>query len=96
MILYLVYDKKNNSATAPAIAPSFEEAQRALKQIYPENIDDLVIHELIKLNSFYDLFLITLDENKPLPDFILRSDDVTPSSTLQDEVAQETSDLHHT
>lgn len=90
MILYLVYDLKNNSCTSPAIAENFNEAQLALKAINPENLSDLVIHELTTLHSLYDLFLLEINENKSLPDFLTsRSDSVTPESTQQPEGASD-------
>lgn len=72
MILYLVYDSKNQSCTAPAIATDFNEAEQALLSINPENIDDLHIHVLTQLHSFLDLFLLDVNVEKPLPNFILQ------------------------
>lgn len=71
MILYLVFDKKNHTCTSPAFGHDLSEAQEALRLINPENIDDLVIHVITEIKSIYDFFLLTVDENKSLPDFIL-------------------------
>lgn len=46
MILYLVYDKKNNTCTSPTVAHTFLDAQEALKEINPENLSDLILHEI--------------------------------------------------
>lgn len=95
MLLFIVYDKSSNKCTAPAIAEDISEATEALKLINPENINDLIIHPLCNLTSLYDLFLLTIDENLSLPDFILnRSVESTLSPTQQGEAA--VGDLHET
>lgn len=84
MILYLVYDKKSNSCSAPVIADSYEDALSALHTLNPDNISDLIIHPLTNLHSFLDLFLLDINLSKHLPDFLSsRSDDSSESSTLQ-------------
>lgn len=90
MLLYLVYDKKNNTTTAPALAQDLNEVKAALREVNPENSNDLVIHELCYLSSFLDLFFLDLDQNKQLPSYVLsniRSAEVTPSATHQAESA---------
>ena len=84
MILYLVYDKKNNTCTHPALAIDVAEATQALHQINPENLSDLIIYPICTINSIYDFFILSPDQNKKLPEFLItRSDSVTPESTQQ-------------
>lgn len=80
MLLYLVVDTKNHSVTAPAIAMDLQEAETALKTINPENLEDLKIHPLTTFISLYDLFLLDINHNKSLPDFL------NNRSALADEV----------
>lgn len=88
MILYLVYDKKNNTCTSPTVVHTFLDAQEALKEINPENLSDLILHEICTINSIYDFFLLSPNENKNLPDFLInRSDDSSATSTQQAEGA---------
>ncbi|KIM02874.1 MAG: hypothetical protein KU29_13690 [Sulfurovum sp. FS06-10] len=70
MLLYLVYDTVLKTLSTPLIAPSLEIAQSSLKELNPENLSDLQLHPLTKLNNPLDLFLLTLDTNIPLPDFL--------------------------
>lgn len=84
MLLYLVVNLSDNSITPPALGESLEQVELALKQINPENISDLHIHSLLTINNPLDFFLLSLDSEKKLPDFILnRSADVTSSATQQ-------------
>jgi len=93
MILYLVCDLKNQTSTAPAVADSLELAQDALKEINPENLDDLHIHILAELSTFLDLFLLDVNPEKKLPEFLFnRTAEVTPSASHQPEGG---SDLHN-
>nr|QJB19041.1 MAG: hypothetical protein [Microvirus sp.] len=88
MLLYLVVNLVDQSITPPALGESLEQVKQALKQINPENISDLHIHPLLTINDPLDFFLISLDSEKKLPDFILnRSADVTSSATQQPEGA---------
>ena len=84
MLLYLVYDSTAKTVSYPLTAPNAETAYQALQELNPENLSDLIIHPLLTLNSPLDLFLLSLDENKTLPAFLInRSDSVTPESTQQ-------------
>jgi hypothetical protein len=74
MLLYLVYDKKQKTLSTPLLAPTLEIAQNSLNQLNPENLSDLIIYPLQNLNSPLDLFLLAIDEQKALPDFIIPRD----------------------
>lgn len=85
-ILYLVYDKKNNTCTPPAFAESLAQAEAALSEINPENISDLIIHPLLTISNIYDFFLLSIDTTKSLPDFIFQS------NSSGDHIAEQPSD----
>ncbi|UYD39257.1 MAG: hypothetical protein [Wigfec virus K19_179] len=86
MLLYLVYDKDKQTVSTPLLAPSLEIAETSLKELNPENLSSLTIQPLTTLNSVLDLFLLSIDENKPLPSYLIgresieRSDGSDPSS----------------
>lgn len=83
MLLYLVYDKDQKTLSTPLLAPTLQIAETSLKQLNPENLSSLIIHPLADLKNPLDLFLLSIDENKILPDFLItRSDDhiVDPTS----------------
>lgn len=84
MLLYLVYDKDKKTLSTPLLAPTQEIAVNSLKELNPENLDSLLIYPLQTLNSPLDLFLLAIDENKSLPDFILTSDDIERSDIIED------------
>lgn len=71
MLLYLVYDKDQKTLSTPLLAPTQEIAQTSLNQLNPENLQSLIIYPLATLNSYLDLFLLNIDETKPLPDFLI-------------------------
>lgn len=71
MLLYLVYDTDQKTLSTPLLAPSLEIAQASLQELNPENLSSLIIHPLSTLTSPLDLFLISIDETKFLPDFII-------------------------
>ena len=73
MLLYLVYDKDQKTLSTPLLAPTQEIAQNSLNTLNPENLHSLIIYPLAILNNPLDLFLISIDENKSLPDFILNT-----------------------
>lgn len=91
MLLYLVYDKDQKTLSTPLLAPTQEIAQNSLNELNPENLSSLIIHPLAILNNPLDLFLLTIDETQPFPDFLtgeashaLRThiDEVNDSPTL--------------
>lgn len=86
MLLYLVYDTKNETVSYPLTAPSLEIAQASLYKLNPQNISDLIIHPLLTLNHPLDLFLLSIDTNKPLPSYIHRSGDSSPIADPTNEV----------
>lgn len=71
MLLYLVYDTQEKTVSTPLLAPTQEIAQDALNQLNPENLSNLIIHPLAILNSPLDLFLLSLDENLNLPNYLI-------------------------
>lgn len=92
MLLYLVYDKVQRTVSTPLLAPTLEIAQTALKQLNPENLNNLIIHPLSDLKNVLDLFLLNLDENKTLPEFLItKSDDSSPivDSTSESALASQ-------
>lgn len=83
-ILYVVYDKSKKTLSQPLIGPSLEVATDSLNLLNPENLSDLIIHPILTLNSNLDLFLLSIDPTKSLPDFIIdKSGEVTSSPTQQ-------------
>jgi len=80
MLLYLVFDKDKKTLSTPLLAPSLEIAQASLQELNPENLSSLTIYPILTLNNPLDLFLLTLDENKKLPDSML----IKPSSDISD------------
>lgn len=70
MLLYLIYDKDKKTLSTPLLAPTLEIAETSLKELNPENLQSLIISPLAHLTSPLDLFLLAIDENKPLPNFI--------------------------
>jgi len=87
MLLYLVYDKDQKTLSTPLLAPTLEIAQNSLKELNPENLSSLIIHPLQTLQSPLDLFLLSIDENKNLPDFIL-SNTSSDSSPIADATTE--------
>jgi hypothetical protein len=75
MLLYVVYDKDQKTLSTPLLAPTQEIAQTSLNQLNPENLQSLIIYPLAILNSPLDLFLISIDENKALPEFLINTSD---------------------
>jgi len=75
MLLYVVYDKDQKTLSTPLLAPTLEIAQNSLNTLNPENLTSLIIHPLAILSSPLDLFLISVDDTKSLPDFLLNSSD---------------------
>jgi len=71
MLLYLVYDKDKKTVTTPLLAPTLEIAEISLRELNPENLTSLILYPLFDLNSPLDLFLLAINEEKPLPNFII-------------------------
>jgi len=76
MILYLVYDKKQQRVSSPLLVNSFESALGSMKELNPENIEDLEIHQLCELQSSLDLFLLDINSSKSLPDFLTQKENL--------------------
>ena len=70
MLLYLVFDRKQSTVSTPLLAPSLECAQRALEELNPENLSDLILHPLFTLDSPLDLFLLGINDKTILPPFL--------------------------
>jgi len=87
MVLYVVYDKDQKTLSTPLLAPTQEIAQNSLNSLNPENLNSLIIYPLAILNSPLDLFLISIDENKSLPDFLL-SNSSTDSSPIGEQPSE--------
>lgn len=84
MLLYLVYDKDQKTLSTPLLAPTQEIAQTSLNQLNPENLTSLIIYPLAILNNPLDLFLLNIDENKSLPEFL--------TNTSDDNIVEDTSE----
>jgi hypothetical protein len=100
MLLYLVFDKDKKTLSTPLLAPTLEIAETSLKELNPENLDSLLIYPIATLNSPLDLFLLAIDENKPLPDFILPRMSSNECDGIEDtsearECLQPQTDLHN-
>ena len=95
MLLYLVYDKDQKTLSTPLLAPTQEIAQNSLNTLNPENLNSLIIYPLAILNSPLDLFLISIDENKALPDFLLNTSDANIVEDTNEVRESLTSDLHN-
>lgn len=87
MLLYVVYDKDQKTLSTPLLAPTQEIAQNSLNTLNPENLNSLIIYPLAILNSPLDLFLISIDETKSLPEFLL-SYFSTDSSSIGEKASE--------
>jgi len=85
MLLYVVYDKDQKTLSTPLLAPTQEIAQNSLNTLNPENLNSLIIYPLAILNSPLDLFLISIDENKALPEFL--------TNTSDDNIVEDTNEV---
>jgi len=74
MILYLVYDKKQQRVSSPLLVNSLESALGSMKELNPENIEDLELYELCELQSSLDLFLLDINTTRTLPDFLTKKE----------------------
>lgn len=86
MQLYLVYDKDQKTLSNPLLAPTLQIAQDSLNQLNPENLQSLIIYPLAILNNPLDLFLLSIDETKSLPDFLISSS--TDCSTISEQPSE--------
>lgn len=63
LLLYTVYDKKLERYASPLVAESREEVDEALKELNPENLADLEIIELDKMETLDDLRFLKVVKN---------------------------------
>jgi len=92
MVLYLIYDSTAKTVTHPMVAHSLQIAQNALNELNPENLNDLHIHILTELNDLLDLFLLNIDENKTLPEFIINRSGLARTANGPTQTPQEAHD----
>lgn len=70
MLIYVIYDHQKKTISHPMVVESLKVAKDALREMNPANYNDLIVHPVCALNELRDLFRLSVNPQRELPDFL--------------------------